>query len=736
MTTPLVSVVAPCLNEAQNLGELVERLDRLFRKKEIDGQVVLVNDGSTDDTGAVMDRLAGEYPNVVVVHHPVNRGIEAGWRSGVAAASGTYVCLIDADLQNLPEDVYRLLREIRLSGADLVQGYRSSIGRTRDLRYVYSKGLNWILNTVFGMRQRDNKSGFVIARKEVLEDVLTHRFDYAYYQSFITVAAASKGYTIREIETLFEDRLLGASFLSGLPLQAILRVLVDVVKAWVEFRLAPKREHAVADFLRDHRPARRDAPLTGWRAWLLRVFFLTMPLHKWMISRHARHYYRELKESQYLTPAEIRLLQERKLRRLVSQAYHHVRYYRERMDALGLRPDDIQTLDDLSKLPLLSKADVREHLYFDLLSDNHDKRRILKVTTSGSTGEPFVCYADQHQLEIRWAATQRSMEWTGYRFGDRTARLWHQTLGMSWSQIVREHIDAWFNRRLFVPAFEMSDESIRRFVEKLKKHDPVLIDGYAESFNFLAFHVKQHGLEGLRPKGIISSAQALPEHSREVIERTFGCRVFDKYGSREFSGIAYECEAHAGHHVVAESYVVEILKDGRPAAPGETGEVVITDLNNFCMPLIRYRLGDLAVAMENGDQPCACGRGLPLVGKIEGRVQAIIVGENGAYIPGTFFAHLFKDYEPIIRQYQVVQERRGAVRLRIIKGPRFNDEHFQKLLATLREYLGAGMVFDVEFTDRIEMVRTGKHQGTISRLQLDLQGSDAGVELGARADAG
>ena len=105
---------------------------------------------------------------------------------------------------------------------------------------------------------------------------------------------------------------------------------------------------------------------------------------------------------------------------------------------MGITPDDIQTLDDLPKLPLLTKDDVRQHLYFDIMSDNHDKAEVLKITTSGSTGEPFVCFVDRPQLEFRWAATMRSMEWTGWRFGDRQLRLWHQTLGMSKTQVVRE----------------------------------------------------------------------------------------------------------------------------------------------------------------------------------------------------------------------------------------------------------------------------------------------------------
>ena len=178
------------------------------------------------------------------------------------------------------------------------------------------------------------------------------------------------------------------------------------------------------------------------------------------------------------------------------------------------------------------------------------------------------------------------------------------------------------------------------------------------------------------------------------MENSFGCKVFDKYGSREFSGIAYECEAHQGHHVVAESYVVEILKDGRPAKPGEMGEVVVTDLNNYCMPLIRYRLGDVAVAVDP-KASCACGRGLPLIGKIEGRVQALIFGKSGRYMPGTFFAHLFKDYEYLIRQYFVEQVVHGEIILKIVKGPRFSEDEFQTVLSLLREHLGDNTIISV-----------------------------------------
>jgi phenylacetate-CoA ligase len=718
--TPDVSVVVPCFNEARNLPELVDRLTTTLQGEDVVAEIILVDDGSSDDTGTVIDHLAQESSSVVPIHHRTNRGIEAAWASGVRLARGTNVCFIDADLQNLPEDVARLLREIRFSRADVVQGYRLSVVRPPLSRLVLSKGLNWILNGAFGMHQRDNKSGFVIARREVVADILRHRFSYRYYQTFIAVAAAAKGYRLREIETLFDDRRIGSSFLSNLPVDVVLWSFLDIAKAVVEFRVLGRPDPTLAEFLRQHPPARQDAGLTGWRRWLFGLFRLTAPLHKWVIGRDAWGYYDELRRSQYLSPADMRELQERKLRRLIAHAFDHVGYYRARMDELGLRPADIQTLDDLSKLPLLGKEVVRQRAYRGLLSDNHDKRQVLRVTTSGTTGEPLVCYADKRQLEMRWAATQRSVEWTGYRFGERTARLWHQTINMTRTQVVKERIDAWFSRRFFVPVFAISDRSIAGIVARLRRKRPVLLDGYAEALHLLADYITTHGLRAPRVRAVISSAQTLPDHSRQLIRRAFGCEVFDKYGSREFSGIAYECEAHDGHHVVAENYVVEILRNGHAAQPGELGEVVITDLNNFAMPFIRYRIGDLAVAMD-GHRLCPCGRGLPRIGRIEGRLQSIIVGARGEYVPGAFFAHVLKDYDHLIRQYQVVQERPGAIRLRIVKGLRFDPVAFETVLRTLRTHLGEGTEIEVEFPPHIELGSTGKRELTVSTVGFDPQ---------------
>jgi len=441
-----------------------------------------------------------------------------------------------------------------------------------------------------------------------------------------------------------------------------------------------------------------------------------MPAHKWLIRRRARSIYLELKQIERLPESEIRDLQWRKLQRLVQHARVHVPYYREALEGI----DELHGLDGIETLPLLDKQTVRDRLYFDLFSDTHRKRDMHKIATSGSTGEPFVTYADRYQLEVRFATTLRAMEWTGWRFGDKQARLWHQTLGMSKTQVMRERIDAFFMRRLFVPAFEISPQTLDEFVAEIRDWDPVLVDGYAESLNFLAAYLRDGRSPGFSPAAVMSSAQVLPEQVRKSIETGLDTKVFDKYGSREFSGIAYQCEASVDHHVMDESYLVEILVEGRRARPGEVGEVVITDLNNFAVPLIRYRVGDLAQAVDQS-QPCPCGRGLSRIGRIEGRTQAIVHCADGTWMPGTFFAHFFKDYDHIVRLFQIHQKTKGRFTLRLVKGDQWTQEGETEMLELLAGFIGDTEI-SVEHVESIPLLRTGKRSPVVSDVREDFQG--------------
>lgn len=471
---------------------------------------------------------------------------------------------------------------------------------------------------------------------------------------------------------------------------------------------------------------------TGLSNLRFEAYFATMPLHAWMIrGRQTRRAYLELKQTEYLSRAELASLQLSRLRQIVAHAYATSSYYRDSLDAAGVKPSDINSLDDLTRLPFLGKDDVRANLDKGLLSTAVSEKKRLRINTSGSTGQPFTIYADQAQLEVRFASTIRALEWTGWRFGDRQARLWHQTLGMSRSQVFREHVDAWFMKRLFIPAFEISPENIEQFVDKIRQHNPVLVDGYAESLNFLATYVQTGGSPGFSPTAIMSSAQALPENTRRIIEDGFRTKVFDKYGSREFSGIAYECTEHRHHHVVDECYILELLVDGRPAKPGEVGEIVITDLFNRATPMIRYRIGDLALAVEQ--DPCRCGRGHSQIGEIEGRTQAIVHCANGAWLPGTFFAHFFKDHENDIRFFQIEQSEKGRFALKVVQNTNFTEQSMESILLNLREYIGDTEVI-LEYVDEIPLVRTGKRSPVISTVREDFQNLNVSGQVRHRSE--
>ena len=656
-----VSVVCPCLNEEANLPLLAERLFAAVKEAGISTELVVVDDGSTDGTARVAEELQLEYGDAVrCVRHGRNRGIPASWRSGVDAARGTYVCLIDGDLQNPPEEVVTLYLRLLESAADLAQGTRSSIGRLRDSRLLLSRVLNGLLNLVFGMRAKDSKSGFVLGPKSVIDDVITHERKYRHFQTFISVAAHAKGYSILEVETLFESRYAGESFLGTRSLRISLEALLDFLPSIAEFRFGARRRRnkAIAPTLNLPRPGRH--PYRGWRRLWFEAYFATMPLHKWTIRRSAREIYLDLKETEWLSKDDLEELQLHKLQRLLQHAYVHVPFYRDAMRAAGVHPLEMTSLDDIRRLPLLSKDDVRRNLYFRLFADNHRKREMLKISTSGSTGEPFTTYADRNQLEVRFAATLRGTEWTGWRFGDRQARLWHQTIGMTKvAGDPRAH-----RRAVHASAVHSGVRDRRREHRALHRRDPQASAGPRRRLRGVAQLPRdvraRRGTPGVLAEGdhllgagvcrTTSGSSSRPGSTRRSTTST---------GLGSSPGIAYQCGHSPDHHVVDETYIVELLVDDRPAEPGEIGEVVITDLSNFSVPLIRYRIGDLAVAVDE-TEPCPCGRHLSRIGRIEGRTQAIVHCANGSWLPGALFLHFFKDYEHAVRFFQIRQDRAAS----------------------------------------------------------------------------
>ena len=229
----ILSVIAPCFNEEENIDLLAARTLAVFDAESIPAELLLVDDGSTDGTWERITHSSLNDSRVRGIRHLSNRGMEGAWRTGLEWAAGELVCLIDADLQNRPEDIARLYATYRREQPDIVQAVRHPV---RGLRrgYTFSHGLSLLLNLTFRMRLRDSKSGFILTRSDVLASILRHRYHYRYFQCFIGVAAGTQGYTIKEVDTEFDLRHGGNSFLSRFPIGVSLRVFWELLKYRVE----------------------------------------------------------------------------------------------------------------------------------------------------------------------------------------------------------------------------------------------------------------------------------------------------------------------------------------------------------------------------------------------------------------------------------------------------------------------------------------------------------------------
>lgn len=245
MATPTLSVIAPCFNEELNVDPLCDRMFAVFEQLAADpvhpvtAELILIDDGSKDATWQKIEERAAKDARVRGVRHAKNKGIVGGWGSGLEASRAPLVCLIDSDLQNRPEDISRLYRAFVEERPDIVQAVRHP--KVNKNRIAFSKGLNAILNVSFGMRLRDNKSGFILCKREVLEGILRDAPGYRYFQSFIGVAAGVRRLRIAEVDTDFDARNAGESFLSNFPIQVSLRICRELLDYRIDTLRNPRK---------------------------------------------------------------------------------------------------------------------------------------------------------------------------------------------------------------------------------------------------------------------------------------------------------------------------------------------------------------------------------------------------------------------------------------------------------------------------------------------------------------
>lgn len=442
--------------------------------------------------------------------------------------------------------------------------------------------------------------------------------------------------------------------------------------------------------------------------WLSKhVFF---PLWEIKDGAHRLQYLHELSASQWRDPETLRHQQWEQVRKMVEYAFRHCPYYQIRLATAGF-DGVLRDWDDFRRLPLLTKRDIRENQE-GLLSRKFRREDLVMTKTGGSTGTALMLYFDKHCQEMRNAAAMRSDRWAGWDIGRKMAAVWgNPSVASTLKAKLRNRL---LDRVFCLDTMNINENSVRRFVDEWRREKPYILFGHSHSIYILATYLRNMDVKDLRPQGIISTSMMLLEPERRVIEEIFDCRVTNRYGCEEVGLIACECEQHQGLHLNIDHLVVEFLRgDGTEAAPGEEGTIVVTDLVNRGMPLIRYQVEDMGVPSS---QRCACGRSLPLMERVTGRQADFLKRPDGSLVAGVSLVERTLTGIPGIEQMQLTQDEICHVCVKVVKDSRFDEVAEHRLRDELQMALGREVTVEIKYVPTLDQTRSGKYRFAICNV--------------------
>ena len=422
---------------------------------------------------------------------------------------------------------------------------------------------------------------------------------------------------------------------------------------------------------------------------------------------------RFLKSIEYKSPDELQKLQDEKLRALLLHAYKNVPYYNKILAEAGVVKNEDIILENFHRIPVLTKEIMRREGK-NLYSGDYKKRGWYYKTSGGSTGEPVTFIQDKKYEAWRLAARFLFNSWLGKDVGEPELQLWGSERDiLKGQESLSTRLRRWMFNKTLQNAYKMSQENMREYINQWSRLKPKQVWAYTDSMYKLSKFAKKEQLQVYSPESIIcTTANLLPE-AREHIERTFGCKVFNQYGSREVGAIACECQTQEGLHIFSILQKLEILNtDGEPVKGEDIGEIIITNLHNYSMPLIRYKIGDTACFLE---KPCSCGRGFPLLKEVSGRVFAHFVKRDGSMVHSQFFVALLF-FKPWIREFKIVQMDYDIIDILVAQEGEANAEDINTITRKIKQVMGEDCEVKFKFVDEVSPTKSGKFLYTFSEV--------------------
>lgn len=418
-----------------------------------------------------------------------------------------------------------------------------------------------------------------------------------------------------------------------------------------------------------------------------------------------------LDQSQFWVADKIKDYQNKRLKKLLIHAYDTTEYYRRIFDEYKFNPRKYDNPGNLKKLPLLSKDDIRTHID-GMVSNKFSPDELHSSETGGTTGVKMKFYRDNYCLNAKEAGLYRFEKWTGWNIGERMGLIWpaqQDYVGhWTWKSRLKNEL---FNRQVVFPAAVLDKKAISDFIFQLQSRKPSMIRAFTSPMHEVAKYIIQHQPKVPQLKGIITTGEPLYTNQKDDISRAFGCKVLDSYRSREAGPIAQECNVQDGLHINAECVFIEIIPcEEMHSCSADIGEIVITDLLNYGMPLIRYRMGDLG---QLNLTQCKCGRGLPRIQNIQGRTADLFYSpEDKRIAAGALVLYLVDEAPGDIGQVQIIQDRIDHIIIRMTKDPQPSSGLMEYQKKTVKRLFGNQMEVSFDLVEQIPRESSGKYRFT------------------------
>jgi phenylacetate-CoA ligase len=430
------------------------------------------------------------------------------------------------------------------------------------------------------------------------------------------------------------------------------------------------------------------------------------------LTRHAGNYanYKdEFKENLKLNKDELEKYQLRMLRKSIENAVNNVPYYSDLFNVNNIKADDIKSVKDLCKIPILDKAPLKSNPE-KFINKTFNKNSLFTVSTSGTTGTPLSIYCNSDVRQKNYAFFDRFLDQVGIKHNGKRATFGGRVVCKSTQKKPPFGRYSFFQKNLLMSTYHLSENNIPSYINKLRDFKPDYIDAYPSALYVLSKYAFDNNisLKGVT-NAITTSAEALTSEHRRIIEDVFDVPIYDQYGSSEMCVFIAQCN-HGKYHLHSDySYVEFIKENGEVAKAGEEAELICTGFINPVMPLIRYRIGDLAVY---SDEKCECGSNFPVIQELLGRKDDFIVTPDGRKI--SRLGRVFYDFP--VKEVQYIQRKLNALEIYIIKDENYTNDHEKKAILELQKRLGTEIALEFIYVSSIERSLHGKFKTIISKL--------------------